>query len=221
MTFAFDPKSQRFRWTSGIFAGRFMSRQDVEEVVEANINRIKGDLSTITNLLLQHKISVATWEDEVFGAFKKGAIQSYLLGKGGRYQLTARDKNNLTLLIGSESQYLRRFAQDVLDGKLSEKQIQDRTSKYGDSFHRYYSTGRAEGHRLNGFRWEARRTTPGEICSSCQYYASVGWQLIGTLPAIGTGSECRMRCRCYFEYSKSNTKPMQQSLLHRRFGWVA
>jgi hypothetical protein len=219
MSFTFDPKSQRYRWASGIFAGRYMSRKDVEEVIEANITRIKGDIATITNLLVGNKITVPTWEEEIALAIKKGVIQSYIGGKGGTFQISQRDKRIVGNAIAIEYQYLRQFSKSILAGNLTPAQIRDRSSKYADSFHKYYALGYAEGHRLAKFLWERRITTPGDICADCQGYAAMGWQVIGSLPKIGTASQCRMRCRCYFEYSKSIGKP--ELSMFRRFGWVA
>lgn len=220
MTFTFDPRSQRFRYTSGIYAGQFVSRKDVAEVIENNITRIKGDLATITNLLLENKITVATWEDAVSTTIKKGVVQSYLAGKGGTYQLKPKDKGILGQALGNEYGYLRQFSQAILDGELSAAQIADRANKYADSFHKYYERGRSEGHKNNGYRWELWVTSgSGMVCPDCMGYAMQRWQRIGSLPGIGTASSCRMRCRCHKEYSTELNQP-QDSLLLNKHGWL-
>lgn len=220
MDFTFDPRSQRFRYTSGIYAGQFVSRKDVAEVIENNITRIKGDLGTITNLLLENKITVATWEDTVSSTIKKGVVQSYLAGKGGTYQLKPQDKGILGQALGNEYGYLRQFSQAILDGELSAAQIADRANKYADSFHKYYERGRSEGHKNNGYKWELWVTSgSGMVCPDCVGYAMQRWQRIGSLPGIGTASSCRMRCRCHKEYSTELNQP-QDSLLLNKYGWL-
>lgn len=45
-----------------------------------------------------------------------------------------------------------------------------------------------------------------EHCSDCPPLAELGWQPIGTLPAIGE-SECGPLCLCHFEYTEEEGKP--------------
>jgi len=46
----------------------------------------------------------------------------------------------------------------------------------------------------------------GEHCEDCPPLAAMGWQPLGTLPAIGD-SECKWLCLCHFEYQDANAKP--------------
>ena len=220
MDFSFDPRTQRFRYKSGIFAGRFVSRKDVAEVVENNLTRIKGDMGAITNLLLENKITVTTWEGGIASAIKKGVVQSYLAGKGGTFQFKPKDKGVVGRAIGGEYGYLRRFSQDILDGNLSPAQIRDRTTKYGDSFHKYYEKGRNEGHKENGFKWEQWITSStSRTCPDCIGYRMRRWQRIGTFPGIGTATSCRMKCRCHKDYSNDLNEP-KDSILNSKYGWI-
>ena len=220
--FAFDPKTQRFRYTSGSRTGRFVSRADVQNLVEQKIKDTKQDIATITNLLLQNKITTATWYDTMTEAIKKGQTQACLAGKGGTYQFKARDKGIVGKALVDEYMYLRRFAQDIEDGKLSPNQIRDRASKYGDSFHKTYERGRAEAYKENGYNWERWVTSQDEkTCPDCVGYGILSWQRIGSLPGIGTATACKMRCRCFKEYSNELNKPnLNNFLLTTKMGWL-
>jgi len=222
--FTFDAKTQRFRYATGSFAGRFVSRADVQDLIEQKIKDTKKDIGTITDLLLQNKITTATWYDAMAEAVKKGQTQAYLAGKGGTYQFKSRDKGIIGKTLVDEYIYLRRFAQEIEDGKLSVKQIRDRASKYGDSFHKTYERGRAEAHRENGHYWERWVTAQDEkTCPDCVGYGLLSWQRIGSLPGIGTATACKMRCRCYKEYSNEFNKPNRSnfdSLLVTKNGWL-
>lgn len=224
--FAFDPKTQRFRYTSGSRAGQFVSRTNVQNLVETKIKLTKQDINTITNLLLQNKITTATWYDAMSQAIKQGQIQAYLAGKGGTYQFKSRDKGIIGKALVDEYMYLRRFAQEIEDGKLSARQIKDRASKYGDSFHKIYERGRAEAHKENGYFWERWVTSKDEkICPDCVGYGSMSWQRIGSLPGVGVATACKMRCRCYKDYSKELNKPNLSSVnsvsfLFSKSGWL-
>lgn len=220
--FAFDPRTQRFRYTSGSLAGRFVSRADVQNLVEQKIKNTKQDIATITDLLLQNKITTATWYEAMAEAVKKGQTQAYLAGKGGTYQFKSRDKGIVGKILVDEYIYLRRFAQEIEDGKLSPRQIRDRASKYGDSFHKIYERGRAEAYRENGYYWERWVTAKDEkTCPDCVGYGSLSWQRIGSLPGIGTATACKMRCRCFKEYSNELNKPnLNNFLLTTKMGWL-
>ena len=220
--FAFDPRTQRFRYTSGSLAGRFVSRADVQNLVEQKIKNTKQDIATITDLLLQNKITTATWYEAMAEAVKKGQTQAYLAGKGGTYQFKSRDKGIVGKILVDEYIYLRRFAQEIEDGKLSPRQIRDRASKYGDSFHKIYERGRAEAYRENGYYWERWVTAKDEkTCPDCVGYGSLSWQRIGSLPGIGTATACKMRCRCFKQYSNELNKPnLNNFLLTTKMGWL-
>ena len=220
--FAFDPRTQRFRYTSGSFTGRFVSRADVQNLVEQKIKNTKQDIATITDLLLQNKITTATWYEAMAEAVKKGQTQAYLAGKGGTYQFKSRDKGIVGKILVDEYIYLRRFAQEIEDGKLSPRQIRDRAFKYGDSFHKIYERGRAEAYRENGYYWERWVTAKDEkTCPDCVGYGSLSWQRIGSLPGIGTATACKMRCRCFKQYSNELNKPnLNNFLLTTKMGWL-
>lgn len=218
--FSFDTKTQRFRYTSGIFAGRFVSRADVQKVIENNINRLKGDIKTTTQLLLDKKITVATWEQTMREIIKKGNTQSYLAGKGGNYQFKARDKGVVGNSLVDEYAYLRRFSQEINSGNLSPAQILDRSSKYGDSFYKFYERGRSEAHKEAGFKWEKWVIGAyNNVCPDCISYSMNGWQIIGYFPPIAVATACKMRCRCHKDYSNSVIKPTVD-LLNSKQGWI-
>lgn len=218
--FAFDTKSQRFRYTSGIFAGRFVSRADVQEVIENNITRLKGDIKTTTQLLLDKKITVATWEQTMAEIIKKGNTQSYLAGKGGKFQFKPRDKGIVGNSLVDEYAYLRRFSQEINNGNLSPAQILDRANKYGDSFYKTYEKGRLESHKQAGYKWE--KWTVGaynNICPDCVNYSLSGWQIIGYFPPIGVATACKMRCRCHKDFANTLAKPTID-LFNQKNGWI-
>ena len=211
--FEFDDKSQRFRDKT---TGKFLSRTKVVDLLNNQIALIQDDLQTVTGLLLQNKISVATWESEASLAIKKGNILAYLLGKGGKYQLVDSDKKRIEQKLRFEFGHLRKFASDILDGKLSANQIKDRISKYGDNFYSLYEQARRDGHYQNSYLWERRITSPGEICVDCQSIADRGWQRIYSLPAIGQSSRCMSRCRCEFIFSSEIERPTNWVLIAER-----
>lgn len=220
MNFSFDTKTQRFRYTSGIYAGRFLSRKDVQQIIENNIKLISDDINTITNLLLDNKISVSTWENAMAAAIKKGHTQSYLLGKGGTFQFNPRDKGILGNVLSVEYMYLRRFAELINKGELTKAQIKSRAKLYANSFHKLYERGVFESHKQNNYLWEKWITSiGGEICNDCIAFSQLSWQRIGFFPHIGIATECKAKCRCHKIYSKAPIIP-ETNILSTKNGWL-
>lgn len=220
MVFSFDTKSQRFRYKTGIYAGRFVSRKDVQQIIETNIKLIANDISVITNLLLENKISVSTWESAMAAAIKKGHTQSYLLGKGGTFQFNPRDKGILGNVLSMEYMYLRRFAESINKGELTKAQIKNRAKLYANSFHKLYERGVFESHKQNGYFWEKWVTSvDGEICNDCIAFSQLSWQRIGFFPHIGVATECKTNCRCSKIYSNSAIIP-ETNILSTKNGWL-
>jgi hypothetical protein len=213
----FDNKSQRYRNKS---TGKFMSRKQVVDLLENQISLIKKDLTTVTNLLLDNKITVGAWDEIAPKAIKRGNVIAYALGKGGKYQLNDKDYAKISNKIRFEFGYLRKFAESIGNGKLTSNQIRDRISKYGDGFYAMHEEGRRNGHSENKYKWERRYTSRGEICVDCSRYAAMGWQVIGSLPIVGQQSRCMSRCRCEFSFSVSSEKPTAGINEVRSFGWL-
>lgn len=192
----------------------------MQQIIETNIKLIANDINTITNLLLDDKISVSTWENAMAAAIKKGHTQSYLLGKGGIYQFNPKDKGILGNVLSIEYMYLRRFAESINKGELTKAQIKNRAKLYANSFHKLYERGVFEAHKQNGYFWERWMTSiGGEICNDCIAFSQLSWQTIGFFPHIGIATECKTNCRCTKIYSKAPTIP-QTDILSTKNGWL-
>lgn len=219
-TFEFDKRSQRYRYTSGKNSGQFVSREKVLDLMEAKISLIKEDLSLVTELLLQNRISLGTWEQTVASAIKTQHILGYSVGKGGIDRLNQSDYGRIGQYLRGQYVYLRRFSESIARGNLTPNQIRDRLTKYADAVYTSYELGVRESHRLAGYRWERRITAgSGQICGDCSDYASRGWSPIGLLPPPGVGSACLSRCRCIMDYSQEVSRP-NTDILSLKLGWL-
>jgi hypothetical protein len=221
-SFSFDNRTQQYRWTSGKSKGRFVSRAKVAALTEKYIDQSKERLSRVTESLLDGSLSVRQWKAGVAQILKFAHVNSYALGLGGtmRYD-NAKDKGIIGARIKSEYQYLRKFSQDILDGKLSEAQIRARSKQYLNSLYATYELGRNQGHRRNGYKWERDIRSANESCATCIEIERRGWVEIGKNPPIGIGRICMSNCRCHKIYDTSTDRPEQSSLLSNSFGWLA
>ena len=220
-TFTYDKRSQRYRYTSGSRNGQFVSQSKIHQLIERRIEDVKTDIGTITELLLDDRISLATWEETIAYALKIGHTQSYIIGRGGSPQLTQADYGRIGQQLRTQYTYLRRFSEEIAKGKLTKQQIRSRIKQYTGAFHTAYESGRTEIHRLSNARWERRVRSASESCPDCVRYESQGWVPLGTLPPPGSSSQCRVNCRCRKEYSNEFARPENDSILGNSFGWLS
>jgi hypothetical protein len=216
LEFLFDRAAQRYRYKD---SGKFVGKKAIESLTIKAIFQVEGDISTITDLLVEGKIGVAQWEDATKSALKNLHTWNYILGAGGEKMMTQADYGALGQKLKEEYKYLRGLSQELLEGNLTEAQLRARMAQYTASGGTTHELGRARAHKKAGYNWEKRLRTKVNSCDSCFDYAGMGWQQIGTLPEAGQKCECKSNCGCYKVFSRANTQP-KDSLLHSRFGWV-
>ena len=212
--FIFDKKLQRYRYRD---TGRFLSQEAMRNLSQKAIAQTQNDVGTISDLLVQGKIFLPTWENATAQALKVLHSQQTLLGKGGEKQINQRDYGLLGNKLKGEYQYLRGFAEDLANGKMSEAQFRWRSNLYIQSARGSYERSKAEAHTEAGYQWERRIRLAMESCGSCLDWAAKGWQPIGTLPNPTENCECIVNCKCIKEFARE--KPAD-FLLRNNFGWL-
>ena len=216
LDFVFDKIAQRYRYKD---SGKFVGKKAIENLTIKAIVQVEGDISTITNLLVEGKIDVAAWENATRSALKNLHTWNYVLGAGGEKMMTQADYGALGQKLKEEYKYLRGLSQELLQGDLTEAQLRARMAMYTNSGGTTHELGRAKAHQKAGYNWERRLRTKVNSCESCFDYADMGWCAIGTLPEAGQKCECKSNCGCYKVFSRANTQP-KDSLLDYRFGWL-
>ena len=61
----------------------------------------------------------------------------------------------------------------------------------------------------NGMTLERRILGAADHCDDCLEAAALGWQPIGTLPAIGD-SRCMTNCHCEFDYREGELEEIEE-----------
>ena len=213
--FFWDSKSQRYRDSQ---SGKFLSEQQVRSLTMKAISQVKADMYTIADLLIDGKISVATWESGTQETIKRLHTWNYLLGIGGEKQMNQQEYQTLSNLISKQYEWLRGFAETLTNKGMSEAQFLARLDMYAAAGGGSFQRAREEGHQRAGFAWERRRRTKSNSCYPCINYASAGWQPIGTLPAPMQACDCHSNCGCYKQFSDSTERP--QDMILNQFGWL-
>jgi len=203
--FSFDKSMQQYRIVKGAGKGQIISRVAINNVMETYKNNGKIQLKSITDKLINKEITFSQWEIETAYHIKTSSINLYKLNKP---DINERDLGLIGNRLRWQYRDLRRLSIDIRKGKLSEKQIKARVNLiYQKSTTELTELSKKESHLDSGFKWEKRMLSVAQHCPDCLIYASLGWQILGTLPNPSEKCACSSGCKCYKIYSSSIQKP--------------
>lgn len=220
INFAFDTKQQRYRYTSGRNKGKFVSEGKVRSLLRSYLKQEKKKAQEKTQELFDNKISLREWEKWQAEQLKRIAIQTYKIGNPtlGTVATDPGDYSVIGNYLKSTYIYLRNFSNEIKAGELSQAQIMARIGLYYEDQNFMAEESKRKSHKTAGYRWERRKLAMAEHCNDCISYAGMGWQPIGTLPAITTQCQCRANDKCHFEYSNSFFSPTMEAFISSGFG---
>lgn len=221
--FAFDVNTQRYRYTSGRNKGKFVSAGRVRSVLRSHLKQQKELAVKDNQKLFDGEISLGDWEKSQAKRLKSLSLQVFKINNPslGKSENDASDYGFIGNYLKSTYLYLRNFSQEIGNGKLSQAQINQRSGLYYEDLNYLLEEAKRKSHQRALFLWERRILAIAEHCNSCVGYAALGWSPIGSLPKVTTQCECRANCKCYFEYSKSLSRPVNnQSILNTKKGWL-
>lgn len=140
---------------------------------------------------------------------KRAYIEQYLVGRGGRDQMTPADWGSIGGMLAEQYRYLEGFAAEVEAGELSQRQINARARMYIRSSKEAYERGRRrwllsldERDKPTEVRWILQ---PAEHCPDCVAFASLRWIPLtddafgGCFPGSGC-TQCLTNCQCFLDY---------------------
>ena len=196
----------RYEWSSKTLryrdnaTGKFISRQTANELSRQRIELLKTDLTTISQLLIDNKINLKTWQLETANALKILHSQQYVLGKGGLSQIRKEDYLAIGRELKIQYKYLRNFANDINNGNLTEGQFKARSRMYADAAIVSYHRGAAAAARRAGYSHAKRILGIAEHCNDCLRYFSRGIVPLSELILPTQRCACRARCKCSVRY---------------------
>jgi len=219
MPWSWNESSHRYHDTT---TGRFMGRDEVLGYVQQSLDAARtapaitlsdGTLSTgtdlLSNLVGNGMLAPRDWHAQMREEIKQEYIRQYLLGRGGRAQMTSVDWGSIGGMLGRDQYvYLRKFAQEVAEGKLSEAQIRARSAMYISSAREAFERAHARVAEEAGYDKECWIVNPMiENCEDCLTFQAEGWQELGYFPTPADGStRCLVNCGCHKEYRNSVTE---------------
>jgi hypothetical protein len=176
-----------FRHAVNRFFGR--AKQFVRELILSSTLALSGP-SPLTGAELDGVDSEAQKQEQFFDRFQQ--------------EILAPKEKLITIPVSEVTQFI-----DVLPSAMTPGQFVARAEKYADSA--WQAAQRINHEQAVGqgqYKFERRilGSPKTEHCEDCPPLAALGWQPIGTLPAIGD-SECGALCLCHFRYSEGSGKP--------------
>lgn len=153
--------------------------------------------------LSEGRLSLGQWQLAMLDQIKMLHTASGVAANGGWAQMSRSDWGFLGGRIRTQYSYAARFAKQIKDGTQSiDGSFFRRVGMYGDAGHStFVQMDRRYQMTENGMEEERADLGEADHCDDCLERASMGWQPIGTLPAIGD-SVCKTNCHCTFRYRK-------------------
>jgi hypothetical protein len=169
--------------------GRFVGREQVVELVNGIVDRTTDNpVSTLNTMLADKRLSTADWETSFARQIKNAYIQQAEMAAGGREMMTPQLWGIVGGSVREQYNYLKDFAKEVADGRLSAAQIEARCKMYINSSREVYWRVRDLQARAQGMteeRWQA--VGDDATCSACADADAMGWQPLGTFAQPGSG----------------------------------
>ena len=217
MPFIYDPRlsGSGYRDTA---TGRIISRANVGEQVDVMISVSSDVTLSLSEMVDSGGISAQSWKDAMRQEIKDNYITQYMVGRGGRENMTQADWGSIGGMISDQYRYLDGFYSQVAGGQLSQAQIYARSRMYLNSSREAYerAQGRAAGAR--GFTEHGWFNSPvADTCDDCKTLQAQGWIPIDkpfispstgaeTLPGMGD-TICLTNCHCHVDYGGKRLVP--------------
>jgi hypothetical protein len=184
---------------------RMVKRELVTGLLVDVTDRSANTMADLARAAVQGDIAPRQFYEAMVREVRQAYNASAALGKGGWQQMSQADWGRNGGLLHAEYGRLRSFAQDIADGKLTEKQAEARARLYADSaYKRYWQEWQKQQEDL-GNDEEAWITRGDEaVCGACIALEDLGWVPLGELPMPG---DIHVGCRCEKAYRDSRAQP--------------
>ena len=188
-------------------AGKYLARDQVLAMANEYIGISANVGDGLASLAASGKLSAADFGLLARAEIKQDYLTQYMLGIGGRDQMTPSDWGTVGRQLRDQYGYMDGFVKDLADGKLTEAQIQARMRMYVNASREAYEKAAEKSAKKAGFTEEKWTVdTSLENCPDCLAYQAEGWQEIGYFPEPGSGeTQCLSNCGCYKSYRNPDT----------------
>ena len=170
MGWTYVAKSRRYQDDA---TGKFLSHRQMLELRDTFADLQMARAGGLAKQLAAGDMSLQQWELSMRALTKTAFVDQYILGKGGRGNMTKQDWGRIGYDLGFQYDYLRGFARDISEGKLSAAAIANRAGLYMDASTAAYErgAGAAAGLVLPAY--------PGDGSTPCRARCRCHWKIEG------------------------------------------
>jgi hypothetical protein len=180
---------------------RFLPKKIINAIETFQSKATGLKIKQSSNQLVQGKIGLVRWQRDMRQTLKNAHLRHAIMAKGGVNQMTPEDYLAVGRNLKQEYRYLRLFARDIRDGKVSEAQFMARSQMYAQKARSSGEIMRSRVAKQAGLQYMQRFLYGGDrSCPDCVKYAGQGKVLIGELPLPTEQCQCRANCKCRVEY---------------------
>lgn len=191
--YGYDPRVRGYGYVD-LGTGRFVSKQTIHGLLQDQADRSAGTMAELARAATQGTLTPRQFFEAMQREVKLAYNVDAALARGGWGQVTAADWGRNGARLKDEYRRLRDFAQDIADGKITEKQAAARAKLYADSAYKRYWEIQQEQQGKAGMDQEHWQTVGDErVCPVCSGYEALGWVPVGSLPTPG---DPHAGCRC-------------------------
>jgi len=186
-----------------------VQQKELYRVVAQEVERYERKQQTLATRMVNGNISFEQWQEQSKGLVKESHVNMTRLGRGGKdrtfgihYLETGNDLRTVHYPA------LKQFAQDIKDGKLTDKQIVARARLYGGASKTAFERARTAQDYNNPTLLRIGRRRLGSCrnhCDDCIRYAMIGWQPLEQVILPGTNCACHGNCCCSIEIKEVAT----------------
>lgn len=204
MAWAWNKAASRYQ---NVETGQFMARKEVLGYVEKSITASGQATDILASYVADGLLAPGDFYSLMAREIKGEYVRQYLLGRGGRAQMTQADWGSIGGMLKEQyNPHLKNFAEQIAQGKLSEAQIRARAQMYVNSAREAFERAQARSAKIAGLdevKWVLNFTA--EHCPDCEIFSDMGWQRVdedpydGAYPGSGN-TVCLTSCKCHLEY---------------------
>jgi hypothetical protein len=178
-----------------------MLRSEVLAWVEESLDASTVATDQLAQFVIDGVVSPADFGLLMRQELKEEYIRQFLLGIGGRAQMTPADWGSIGGMLADQYRYLDRFVDEIASGEVPPGSLLLRVRMYANSAREAYERAHLKNANALGMVEENWVLGDAEHCSDCVAFAGMGWQPIGTFPFPGEGAtECLTNCKCHKIY---------------------
>lgn len=170
---------------------------DVRNAVHKVADDAKSRLVELATAYNKGTIDLPSWYTQSETIIRRSLIASGQIGAGGRQQMTPSLNGSLGSRVRFHLDKFRQFGLEIERGEVSEAELLNRATMYGDATVNSFETVRQAAMAEAGFTEAKNILSDAAHCTQCPGIA--GWIKIEDY--IPPGSRiCLSRCRCGTEY---------------------